>query len=1369
MVVYNISASPDFSSVLDLTGVVDTRRTSIEMNGCSTAFSSAEDTASFTIRNIESPLRSNAITMLLDAYENGTDLYGRIMDNGRYLFSGMVDLGGISLTSTSLAGPVTVKLVDLGRKYLDVAPKRNIVIENVKISTVVTTLLGYAGCTVGTISIAGDDDATLPCFVVDRDGNETYRNILDRLLLETGLYYLWFDSQGRCNVSAVTLSADSGIVPNYRISSGLQTTGSKILESKGLRVQWSTAAVKADQIIYVDNISKNLSEDGRSVIGTEILEDSYYPVDGDVDPIYQEYSVDFLDRPYMSGASRKKNTDLSLLMARDVTVYLQFTDELGRSLDTDDCVEYPSSPFTEEPVNPIMYAKKAFILMRALQDCYILHFQLRGTIRYRDVSYISSIGDTSSDPIDYTSEYIFSKAQAEKFAQRYWQMKQMSRLVHKWTDLDDLAIGSIVQIAHRDTAVSQYAYIVSRTSSFVGGLWQYEYTAVSIGSWNAGSVATRGSSLEKGRQGDVTIQYAWSSSSTTPPVDGWTAQPTARTDAEPYQWMRTSTDDGLTWAYSCITGADGLTVQYEYQYGDDADNPPTGTWYTAAEFPYAYETYNIVWGSSTCLYNGDNMVMAADAVRGTYLWQRISSDGGTTWTYIRLTGEAGEDAKYFRLSSTSATFEQNARKDGNQTIDIALETSGYATVSVTKWQVKFGSGGAYADIAGETGTTLSYSLLPYRNSYDTVSFRIVADCDGTSTSAEISLGVLVTTNLDCYWGALASAPTGTATNRPIDGDYYLNTVDSYPYVMSGGSWVLLDANSDTDWGMKVANILANAGDTLPSDSSLYTWCRNLVAKNGFIENLETKKIHINSGGAIYTGGFDENGNNPNGEDGAYISENTSKFAGEVELMQNGETVFRTQRHVSGDAITKASVGPTYAYAPYLSNPHYPYRWSTYIIDLSADVYNTFRPRTYTLGGNAIGLFYKTYYSVTDGYTAEVFRWDISLSFNHATATQTVDVSVTLPVDCYLTTRIDIVDTYQDAVLYLNGVAQDSPSISKVWATAGTVIRVVGTAGYHHGEQTLFSGVIRGYLYYTEPKVVYDLDMANDIQEYPMVNGLCEEVLTQTIYNNDGTIHSTEDNSASFKNYYYNDLTGITTAIVESGTVTHDGTTLTPVKTVYIGYNYTATFIDADDNSVSIVMWETVESSWSIVYTETSAGCVIKSAFIGNFVGMVQYFLRASDEFPPDGWLLCDGTSHLKADYPKLWATLEPIGLYGDPNDPAMFVVPDLMTTEYVTNDHGRYIVGGSDTGRKLLSKIKKHRHAFVGDTNAYGKVWTDDDGNSYTVVFSQKYGGSTSKTASASGSGHAYLYETSDNYDADSKETRPESIIMTPFIYHGES
>ena len=171
------------------------------MNGCSTAFSSAEDTANFTIRNIESPLRSNAITMLLDAYENGTDLYGRIMDNGRYLFSGIVDLGGISLTSTSLAGPVTVKLVDLGRKYLDVAPKRNIVIENVKISTVVTTLLGYAGCTVGTISIAGDDDATLPCFVVDRDGNETYRNILDRLLLETGLYYLWFDSQGRCNVS----------------------------------------------------------------------------------------------------------------------------------------------------------------------------------------------------------------------------------------------------------------------------------------------------------------------------------------------------------------------------------------------------------------------------------------------------------------------------------------------------------------------------------------------------------------------------------------------------------------------------------------------------------------------------------------------------------------------------------------------------------------------------------------------------------------------------------------------------------------------------------------------------------------------------------------------------------------------------------------------------------------------------------------------------------------------------------------------------------------------------------------------------------------------------------------------------------------
>lgn len=877
MVIYNISASPDFSSVLDLTGVVDTRRTSIEMNGCSTAFSSAEDTASFTIRNIESPLRSNAITMLLDAYENGTDLYGRIMDNGRYLFSGMVDLGGISLTSTSLAGPVTVKLVDLGRKYLDVAPKRNIVIENVKISTVVSTLLGYAGCTVGTISIANDDDATLPCFVVDRDGNETYRNILDRLLLETGLYYLWFDSQGRCNVSPVTLSADSGIVPNYRISSGLQTTGSKILESKGLRVQWSTAAVKADQIIYVDNISKNLSEDGRSVIGTEILEDSYYPVDGDVDPIYQEYSVDFLDRPYMSGASRKKNTDLSLLMARDVTVYLQFTDELGRSLDTDDCVEYPSSPFTEEPVNPIMYAKKAFILMRALQDCYILHFQLKGTIRYRDVSYISSIGDTSSDPIDYTSEYIFSKAQAEKFAQRYWQMKQMSRLVHKWTDLDDLAIGSIVQIAHRDTAVSQYAYIVSRTSSFVGGVWQYEYTAVSIGSWNAGTVATRGSSLEKGRQGDVTIQYAWSSSSTTPPVDGWTAQPTARTDAEPYQWMRTSTDDGLTWAYSCITGADGLTVQYEYQYGDSATTPPTGQWYTADEFPYVFETYNIVWGSSTCLYNGDNMVMAADAVRGTYLWQRISFDGGTTWTYIRLTGEAGADAKYFGVACDTSTFTQNLRSSGSDSVALRLDTSGYASVTGIQWYRKYASNDAYAIIAGATSDTYTETIA-HINSWSKIYYKVVATCDGTSLSTEFSISAVSKTEYDKYWGELDALPTGDIY---VEGDYFIARTDftgtdgknyllGIPYEYDGDDWYheldITDADNMTK-GMTVLGGALNSGIAIPSTASLWGFFQNLVSQNAVIRNLLTRNVTVGDGDGTPGSGFrfrahsyDSNGN-----------------------------------------------------------------------------------------------------------------------------------------------------------------------------------------------------------------------------------------------------------------------------------------------------------------------------------------------------------------------------------------------------------------------------------------------------------------------------------------------------------------------------
>lgn len=831
MVEYQLSTSIDFSTYLDLTGVVDTRRTSIQMNGCSTSFTSSQDTASFTIRNIESTLRSSAITMLLNAYENGNNVYGRIKDGANYLFTGMVDLGGISLKSTSIAGELAIELIDFGKLYLDVAPKRNIVLESVTISSVVNTLLGYTGCAIGTISIDSGDDATLPCFVVDKDEGTAYREYIDKLLLEAGLYYLYFDENGRANTAKVTLSASSGPAPNYLIRSGIETSGSQTLESKGLKVQWSTAATRENQIIYVDNISKSLTDDGYSVIGTEIQDGNYYPADGDIDPIYQEYSVDFLDRAYMSGSSRKKNKDLSLLMAKDVSMTVQFTNEDGNSLATADCITYPSSPFTEEPTNPIYYAKKAFVLMQAIRDCYILHFQLKGTVRYRDVSYISSIGNTTAEPIEYTSEYIFDKTHAEEFTERYWQMKQMCRLVHKWSDIDALAIGTVVKIEHKATAVSQYAYIVARTTTYSGSVWIYQYTAVSIGSWTQQTVNTSGTSLENGGLSSVTVQYAWNQSNISYPENGWTAKPTSKPADGYYQWMRTSTDDGITWYYSCITGEQGKSSSVEYALGSDPNNPPAAGAFSES----------------------------VPALRdGYYIWMRTRVGDGV-WQYIRLTGEQGADAIVFDFNFDVSAFKQDRRQAGCQTIQIVEDMQG---ISVTPaWVIMIDGVDVTSDASIWDSANLTVTI-PYINSYSEIE---VTMSHGAYTAVH-KLSAIDETGDAIYCGELTALPTGQIY---IVGDYFVASEDftgtdgksykaGYPYYYDGTSWNheldIADSNN-MNKALDVFGGILNAGIAVDANSPIWTWLKNLVVQNAVSANLTTRNITVGDGDGTSGSGF----------------------------------------------------------------------------------------------------------------------------------------------------------------------------------------------------------------------------------------------------------------------------------------------------------------------------------------------------------------------------------------------------------------------------------------------------------------------------------------------------------------------------------
>lgn len=179
------------------------------------------------------------------------------------------------------------------------------------------------------------------------------------------------------------------------------------------------------------------------------------------------------------------------------------------------------------------------------------------------------------------------------------------------------------------------------------------------------------------------------------------------------------------------------------------------------------------------------------------------------------------------------------------------------------------------------------------------------------------------TNALNWNGADANLPTEAPDGQLITGDYILHLVnvienasDTEPetepipfyYDEETSSWQMLSKDSpyySEAMGSMLADVVAMP-DMPVTVGAMYGFFQNLAAQTAFIKYLFSHNINFT--GAIYAGAYDENGNNPTGGTGVYISSSGQLNAVNAILT----SLYATSVRIEGEFTTEDSQGTIFA-------------------------------------------------------------------------------------------------------------------------------------------------------------------------------------------------------------------------------------------------------------------------------------------------------------------------------------------------------------------------------------------------------------------------------------------------------------------------
>ena len=612
----------DDGNWVDISPIVDSRKTSIVRNICTTEFKSAVDTASFTIQPAPEfyALRSTIIDMLMNAVNDmDSHVYVKISQNDNNLFLGVIDVGDLSITTLRIPQSLTINCEDLSTLYLDTVPVNFLVYENLKVSQIVKNLIEDAGYVAGSVSLQTDDDVVIRAFVADADEKDTYRDYIDSLLFEMGGYVLDCDNDGVMNVVRIPLGEttenSSRLVDNYMSSSGIVSATAQ-REDDGIQLKWSTIKETdptAPQTVYVDDIDREI-DDNNHLIGEIIEPNDYWPADGAETQAYLEYEAKFLDREYQSGQKKNENKDLSLILVKNASISLTVWDENGEQIEADDAFNYPL-PFDEQ-TNPTFYPTKAWLLLqnKMTTDANLTSVSVQGDCVYRDKINTLLMPEASANPEEYDSIYIYTLERAKHFANFYHDVKRYARTTHTWSELGNTELGSLVKIAHKTTEIGQVAYIVQVTTTFLNkDTVKSSCVAISIGAYNEYPFKEWGTN--NGTPADsvysVTDYYLASDEyqGITINTPGWSTNANYQTDDGNFLWKYTRiqyTSGKVETSAPVIIAVKGdaktiSNIVTEYAPSYDKTTPPEDGWSTT--YPQRESLDQVVWQRSKLVYD----------------------------------------------------------------------------------------------------------------------------------------------------------------------------------------------------------------------------------------------------------------------------------------------------------------------------------------------------------------------------------------------------------------------------------------------------------------------------------------------------------------------------------------------------------------------------------------------------------------------------------------------------------------------------------------------------------------------------------------------------------------------------------------------